>query len=149
MLWNKFVHKGPIFEQYIYGEKEGWGQQTCDQLEGVKPIYSFLTFQNGEFTVAENFLAKKRVHVQTIPQGHIFMCPLSQDDRKRVMLRWEGALYQFLCLSFGLPAAPYVFTKLLKILMALLRRIGIRIVIYLDDNVDYWQNKGRDYSFTR
>ena len=75
MLWNKFVHKGPIFEQYIYGEKEGWGQQTCDQLEGVKPIYSFLTFQNGEFTVAENFLAKKRVHVQTIPQGHIFMCP--------------------------------------------------------------------------
>ena len=64
--------KRPISEQYIY---IGWGQQTCDQLEGVKPIYPFLTFQNGEFTVAENSLAKKTVHVQTRPQERIFMCP--------------------------------------------------------------------------
>ena len=75
MLWNKFVHKRTIFEQYIYSEKEGWGQQTCEQLEGVKPIYSFPTFQNGEFTVAEDSLAKKRVHVQTRLQERIFMCP--------------------------------------------------------------------------
>ena len=34
------------------------GEETCDQLEGVKAIYSFATFQNGEFTVAENSLAK-------------------------------------------------------------------------------------------
>ena len=34
------------------------GEETCDQLEGVKAIYSFTTFQNGEFTVAENSLAK-------------------------------------------------------------------------------------------
>ena len=34
------------------------GEETCDQLEGVKPIYSFPAFQNGEFTVAENSLAK-------------------------------------------------------------------------------------------
>ena len=41
--------KRPISEQYIYS----------DQLEGVKPIYSFPPFQNGEFTVAKNSLAKK------------------------------------------------------------------------------------------
>ena len=34
------------------------GEETCDQLEGVKAIYSYTTFQNGEFTVAENSLAK-------------------------------------------------------------------------------------------
>ena len=62
-----------------------------------------------------------------------FCVPLSQDDRKRVMFRWEGTLYQFLCQCFGLEPTPYVLTKLLKISMALLRRIGIRIVIYLDD----------------
>ena len=67
--------KRPISEQCIYSEKEGWGQQICEQLEGVKLIYSLTTFQNGEFTVVEDSLAKKRVHVQTRPQGRIFMCP--------------------------------------------------------------------------
>ena len=56
-------------------KKKGWRQQTCDQLEGVKPIYSFPTFQDGEFAVAETSLAKKQVHVQTRPLGCIFMCP--------------------------------------------------------------------------
>ena len=45
----------------------------------------------------------------------------------------EGDLYQFLCLCFGLVPAPYVFTKLLKITIAFLRRIGTLIIIYLDD----------------
>ena len=49
------------------------------------------------------------------------------------MFRWEGTLYQFLYLCFGLPPAPNVFTKLLKIPMALLKRIGIRIIICLVD----------------
>ena len=75
VLSNKFVTKRPISEQYIYSEKKGWRQQTCDQLEGVKPIYSFPTFQDGEFAVAETSLAKKQVHVQTRPLGCIFMCP--------------------------------------------------------------------------
>ena len=44
-----------------------------------------------------------------------------------------GGLYQFLCLYFALAPAPYVFTKLLKILIAFLRRIGTLIIIYLDD----------------
>ena len=50
--------KRPISGQYVYSEKERWGQQTCDQLEGVKPVYYFPTFQNGAFTVAENSLLK-------------------------------------------------------------------------------------------
>ena len=59
-----------------------------------------------------------------------YLCaPLSQDDQKGEMFWWEGTLYQFLCLCFGC-VPPYVFKKLLKIPMAFLRRIGIRI---LDD----------------
>ena len=51
--------KTPISEQYIFSEKEGWRQKTCDQFEGVKPMHSLQTFQNGELTVAEDSLAKK------------------------------------------------------------------------------------------
>ena len=111
--------KRPISEQYIYSEKEGWGQQTCDQPEGIKPINSFPIFQNGEFTVAENSFGKKNEYFLRTTE--------------RVMFRWKGTLHQFLYLCFGLAPAPYVFTKLLKIPMTFLRRIGICIVIYLDD----------------
>ena len=41
--------------------------------------------------------------------------------------------YEFLCLHFGLGPAPRIFTKLLKIPIAVLRLIQIRIIIYLDD----------------
>ena len=44
-----------------------------------------------------------------------------------------GGPSQFLCLCFGLTPAPYVFTKLLKIPIGFLWRIGPLIIIYLDD----------------
>ena len=68
--------KKTISEQYVYSEKKGWGQQTYDQLEGVKTKHSFPTFQNGEFTVVADSLAKKTsTCVQTRPQGRTFTCP--------------------------------------------------------------------------
>ncbi|KAI9554908.1 reverse transcriptase [Daphnia sinensis] len=42
-------------------------------------------------------------------------------------------IFEFSCLAFGLAPAPRVFTKLLKVVMAVLRKEGIRLVIYLDD----------------
>ena len=46
---------------------------------------------------------------------------------------WSGNLCEFLYLCFGLGPAPRIFTKLLKIPLSVLRRINIRIGIYLDD----------------
>ena len=46
--------KRPISEQYIYSEKEGWGQWIYDQIEGVQRRHSFPAYQNGEFTIAED-----------------------------------------------------------------------------------------------
>ena len=40
---------------------------------------------------------------------------------------------KYLRLPFGLALAPILFTKILKPVVALLRRAGIRLIIYLDD----------------
>ena len=51
-----------------------------------------------------------------------FSIPLNINSQKLVRFQWSGNIYNFLCLCFGLGLAPRVFTKLLKVLIALLRR---------------------------
>ena len=62
-----------------------------------------------------------------------YSVPLQKNFRKYVRFRWSGNLYEFLYPCFGLGPTPRIFTKLLKILIAVLRRINIRMIIYLDD----------------
>ena len=50
-----------------------------------------------------------------------------------VRFAWSGNLFEFLCLCFGLGPAPRIFSKLLKVPIALLKRFHIRLVIYLND----------------
>jgi hypothetical protein len=69
--------------------------------------------------------------------------PLYPDDKEFLQFRWRGKGYQFLSLCFGLASAPWAFTKILKPVVAFLRRQGIRIIIYLDDILILNQSKKR------
>ena len=60
-----------------------------------------------------------------------FSFPLNKNSQRFVRFQWSGDIYQFLYLCFGLGPPPKNFTKLLKVLLALLRWINIRIIIYL------------------
>ena len=62
-----------------------------------------------------------------------FSVPLCISSRKFVRFAWSGNHYEFLCLCFGLGPAPRIFSKLLKVPIPLLRRLHIRLMIYLDD----------------
>ena len=52
-----------------------------------------------------------------------------------------GQRYQFTCLPFGLAPTPLYFTKLLKPVVALLRRLGLRMTVYLDDIIVFNQTR--------
>ena len=62
-----------------------------------------------------------------------FNVPLDRNSRKFIRFQSKGALYKFICLYFGLGPAPRMFTKLLKIPDSLLKKINVRVIIYLDD----------------
>ena len=62
-----------------------------------------------------------------------YCVPLQKNSRKYFRFRWSGNLYEFLCLCLGLGPVPQILTKLLKIPIAILRRINIRMIVYLDD----------------
>ena len=67
------------------------------------------------------------------PKDTYFGIPLGKSSRKYVGFQWEGNLYKFLWFCFGLGPGPLIFKKLLKIPIALLRRINVKIIIFLDD----------------
>lgn len=62
-----------------------------------------------------------------------FAVPIDPNHRKFLQFEWKGDIFQYKCLPFGLSTAPYVFTKLTKPLVSLLREEGIKLIIFLDD----------------
>ena len=46
---------------------------------------------------------------------------------------WKDKHYQFTCLPQGLTSAPRIFTKLLKPVLAHLRKMGMIVSCYIDD----------------
>ena len=56
-----------------------------------------------------------------------FCVPLNKQSRKYVRFEWEGSLYEF----YGLGPAPWLFSKLIKVTVSILRKLYIRIIVYL------------------
>ena len=53
--------------------------------------------------------------------------------RKYLRFEWGNKIYQFKCLPFRLASAVRIYTKLMKPVVSLLRKSGIRLIIYLND----------------
>ena len=62
-----------------------------------------------------------------------FTIPIHLHHQQFLRFRVEGQCYHFTCLPLGLSCAPWMFTKVMKPLMTLLRSWGIRIIVYIDD----------------
>jgi hypothetical protein len=58
--------------------------------------------------------------------------PFHTFQKKYLRFKWEGSIFQFICMAFGLSPVPRLFTKILKVLVASSRMRGIRLVIYLN-----------------
>jgi len=87
-----------------------------ENLESVRSL-----FRKGDF-MAKNDL-----------KDAYFTFPIHPSQHKFLRFSWRKRVFQFCCMAFGLAPASRVFTKLLKLFVTFLRRLGIRLVIYLDD----------------
>ena len=56
--------------------------------------------------------------------------PMHLDSQKFLRFLWQGQSYQFVTMPFGLNAAPRVFTKLMKPVIAWLRGQGVRMIFF-------------------
>ena len=62
-----------------------------------------------------------------------FHLPIHQAFRAFFRFNFRGKTYEFTCLPMGLTSSPRLFTRFMKPVIAHLRNMGHRLVIYLDD----------------
>lgn len=62
-----------------------------------------------------------------------YLIHVKKSSQKFLSFRFNGKLYKFTCLPFGLNTAPYTFTKIMKVVVGHLRNRGFQSVVYLDD----------------
>ena len=88
------------------------------------------------FKMESLFLLKEtllRLLVQNRPKRCIFFGTTKSKSPKIVSFKCKVLIYQFLCLCFGLGPAPKIITKLLKVPISLMRKLNVRLTIFLDD----------------
>lgn len=61
------------------------------------------------------------------------LIPVEKGYRQFLRFIWKGKLYEYTCLPFGLSTAPRVFSKVIKPVLNVLRKRGLKSVGYLDD----------------
>lgn len=62
-------------------------------------------------------------------------------SKKYLRFSYQFTTYEFQCLPFGLCIAPFIFTKLFKLILSLLRCYNISCINYLDDLLIIAQTK--------
>lgn len=105
-------------------------------IVNLKPLNKFIRYQHFKMENLESvrFLVRKGDWLAKVDlKDAYFTVAVKKSHHKFLRFRWKDRVFEFNCMAFGLAPAPRIFTKILKTVMAFLRRQGIRLVIYLDD----------------
>ena len=117
---------------FLVNKKDG-GHQPVINLKFLNSFIPYQHFKMEGMHLIKDLLQEHDFLIKIDLKDAYFGIPLDKSSRKYIRFQWEGNLYEFLCLCFGLGPAPLIFTKLLKIPIALLWRINVRIIIFFDD----------------
>ena len=117
---------------FLVGKKDG-GNRPVINLKNLNAFIPYLHFRMEGLHLLKDMLKEKDYMCKIDLKDAAFCVPLHWKRRKYNRFCWEAQFYESLCLCFGLGPAPRIFIKLLKIPIAILRRINILIIVSLDD----------------
>ena len=114
-------------------EKKGGGQRPVINLRDLNGYMVYRHFKMEGINQVKDMIQQGDWLIKVDMKDAYFPIPICNVDQKYLRFPWEGNVYQFQCLPFGITVAPWVFTKLMKVPVSYLRRMGMRLIIYLDD----------------
>lgn len=136
----------PLLDQFIskifLAPKSNGGKRF---ILNLKPLNKFITTEH--FKMEDHRTASKIIprdgYLATIDLKEAYLLiPIDSTNRKYLRFIFEGIIYEFRALPYGLSVAPRVFSKIMKEVITSLRTRGFKSVQYLDDILCI----GNDYS---
>ena len=121
-----------VSNMFLVAKKDG-GQRPVINLKPLNCYVNTEHFKMEGIHCLPNLLKSGDWMAKIDLKDAYFMIPIQEQDRAFLTFRFRDQLFQFRCLPFGLSCAPWVFTKTLKPVVAQLRQLGIRLVVYIDD----------------
>ena len=115
--------KGEFISNIFLREKKDGRYRPVINLKYLNQILQYHHLNMEDLKQVKELLAEGDFMVKLDLQGAYSSISLHEETTKYVRSQWEGKLYEFLCLCFGVGPALRYFTKLLKIPISLMRRI--------------------------
>ena len=122
-----------VFSHLFATPKKDGGFRPIVNLRQVNAAIPYNHFQMEGLKNVQDLIERGDHMVKLDLSDAFFSIPLHKESRRLVSFHWRGTAYEFRVLCFGMSCAPLIFTKLLKVPIAFLRKLAIRVVIYLDD----------------
>ena len=125
--------QGKFLSNLFLIEKKDRGNRPVKNLKNVNKFIPYEHFKMEGLHCMKFILEQDDLLGKTDIREKYFSVPFKKNSQKFARFQCSGNLYEFLCLCFGLRLAPRIFTNLLKVPIAVLRRVNIRIIAYLND----------------
>ena len=149
-LVKDFVEKGVIkevarqasFTSHIFTVPKPDGSRRL--ILGLKKLNTFLTspkFKMSNHNVLRKILPPGSYMVKIDIKDAYLHLPVAYRLQKFLSFVHNHKVYTFQALPFGLAIAPYVFTRIMKFPLKILRAKGVQILAYLDDLILFHQDK--------
>ena len=123
---------GFVSSIFLVDKKDG-GHRPVINLKNLNSFVDFQHFKMEGIHMLRDLLKKGDFMVKLDLKDAYFTVPVWIGHQKYLRFLWKETLWEFACLPFGLASAPRTFTKIMKPVVATLRNLGIRLIIYLDD----------------
>ncbi|XP_074107699.1 uncharacterized protein LOC141532965 [Cotesia typhae] len=138
LLTKKAIEKcvaceGQFVSSYFLVAKPDKSNRFIINLGRLNEFIETTHFKMEDLRAVKNLISQGSYMATLDLKDAYFLVPVNERDRKYLRFRFNNILYQFTCLPFGLSTSPYIFTKIMKPVVNVLRLKGWLSVIYLDD----------------
>lgn len=125
--------KNQFLSPYFLVDKPDKTKRFIFNLQSLNKFIKVPHFKIEDLRTACKLVDKNYFMCHLDLKDGFFHIPIHTEHRKFLRFLFEGVIYEFVCLPFGLNISPYIFTKTLKPVVNYLRDKGFLSVVYLDD----------------
>ncbi|XP_058789582.1 uncharacterized protein LOC131663277 [Phymastichus coffea] len=134
-------YKNQFLSSYFLARKPNGAYRFILNLKKLNKFIKTIHFKLEDLKTVIKTVAKGDFMASIDMQDAYFLVPIHYKSQKFLMFKFQGKLYRFKCLPFGLSTCPYIFTKIVKPVSQKLRTAGFVSNVYLDD----WLCIGKKY----